>query len=1042
MRKVLLLILFVVPYLFAGAQTKKITGKITDANGKPLAHATVAVKGANISTETNENGEYTIVVSPKNKSITFSSVGFETQEIQIAGKSIIDASLPISNMQIDEVVIKVPYGSIKKTAFVGSEATISSKSISKQQVTSVTKAVEGLIAGVATSGSSGAPGSRASIVIRGIGTMTSSATPLYVVNGAPYDGDIESLSIEDIETVTVLKDASSTALYGSRAANGVILITTKKGKKGKSNIQFNFNQGYNTRAIPNYDKVNQSQYYELMWEATRNSLVSSGQTYATAGATASAQLTNGNHLVYNSYDLPGGQLVNALTGKFNPNAKQLWNDSWENAFFRTGTRQNMNLNISGASDKTDYMFSFGYLDEQGIAKNSSLKRFTTRLDVNTQANDWLKVGMNIDGAFNNNDYLTSGGTGASNLFFFNQTMAPIYPVYQRDATGAFVVDPATNAPAYDYGTPAQMGTRPYLGNSNPAGTIPLDIQNAKYLNANVNTYAEITFLKNFMFKTNIAANYYNEEDLSYANALHGDAQGVGGRATRNNAVTSSVTFNQVLSWNKDFLKEHHITALAGHESYKYVNNGLGAEKTGFPFAGLTEVSAGTITTNASSQEDVQTIESYFSNINYAFKSRYLLSASIRRDGISNFHPDYRWNNFYSFGAGWRLSQEKFMENVKWINELKYKVSYGEVGNSSIGTYYAYQSVYNSGISNNNFPGTSVSSPPNPLLTWESNNVFNTGFDFSFFKNRLQGSVDYYIKSSNQLVLNVPLTQSAGIGSLNENVGKMQNSGIEIALGYNAVVKKDFDWRVDFNITFNKNEIKYIPTTIPNQEIVVGTKKWAVGHSIEDFWLKDFAGVDAATGDALYYKDILDASGKATAKTVTNKFSQASYYYHGSSLPDYYGGISNSFRYKNFDLSILISYSHGGLFYDGNYSSIMHYGDYGVAWHTDILNRWQKPGDITNVPRIENAVADQAGTSTRFLFDASYIKIKNIQLAYQLPKKVLKKAGIASVKIFTSLDNVALFAAKRGMDPQQSFSGTSDYSYSPNRTFTFGASINL
>ena len=781
----------------------------------------------------------------------------------------------------------------------------------------------------------------------------------------------------------------------------------------------------------------------MMWEATRNNYLYSATptSPAVAGQNASNILTGTSGLVYNAYNVPGNTLVDPVTGKLNPNARLLWNDSWEDALYRVAPRQNINLNISGASDKSDYFVSFGYLNEDGIVEFSNYRRYNARLNLNTQATNWLKTGLNVDGSLADQANVPTGGTATTNPFYYTRQMGPIYPVYRRDANGGFIVDPATGKNALDWGIPSQMGARPYAPNSNLLGSLELDDRSSKIFNGNANAYMEITLAKGLSFKTTLGANYYDAYATTYQNNQFGDADNVDGRSTKSNGRQLSLTLNEVLSYSKAFDK-HNFKLLAGHENYRYKYNYVSASKIGFPFPGTSELDNAATNEGAGSYEDNHRIESYFANLNYDFDNKYLFSASFRRDGTSRFFEDNRWGNFYAFGAGWRISQENFMQNVAWVNELKIRASYGEQGNEGISTYYAYQSLYNLGWNNANFPGAQVGAPPNPELVWEGNKVANLAVDFTLFKNRLQGTVEYFTRESNDLLFGVPLPTSTGQTSITRNIGKMTNKGIEVSLGYNVIRKRDFDWRIDFNITSFKNKITKLPPT--QQEIVSGTKKLIEGKGIYDFWLRDFAGVDAATGEALYYKDILGTDGKPTgARELTPIYSEGSFYYHGSALPDFSGGLTNSFRFKNFDLSFLLVYSYGGKFLDGNYQSLMHRGAYGTAWHSDILNRWQKPGDITNVPRIQNAIADNEGTSDRYLFDGSFLNIKNITLSYSLPKETVNRlGGISGIQIFGNIDNAWLFTNHKGMDPQRSFAGTSDWSYTPYRTITVGLNVTL
>ncbi|MGV3530680.1 MAG: SusC/RagA family TonB-linked outer membrane protein [Flavisolibacter sp.] len=1028
------------------AQNRTITGRVTDAQGAPVANASVTVKGTAIGTATSSNGSFTLSVPTTATTLVISSVGYTAQEVPLTSATNYAINMMASDETMTSVVVTVPYGTIRKTAFTGSENTITASQIQKQQVTSVTRALEGLVPGIIATNGGGAPGTGASVLIRGVGSVNASSAPLYVLNGVPYDGSISAIATDDIESVTVLKDASAAALYGSRAANGVIMITTKKGRKGRANVGATIRQGFMTRGIPEYDRVGPQEYYELFWEAYRNQYISQGATPANAGIQASNVLTTDNGLVYNAYNVPGDQLVDPATGKLNPNAKLLWNESWEDALFRVANRTNANFNVSGAGDKSDYYLSGGYLNEEGIVKFSGYDRFNLRLNVNTAATSWLNTGINLDGAVSKRRDVPSGGTATTNPFYYTRQMGPIYPVYQHDkTTGAFIPDTVNGGNMLDWGTVDQMGTRPYAGRSNLLGSLNLDDRSRNILNGNANAFAEILFLKDFAFKSTLGVNYFTNNITSYQNNQYGDAapspgQNDGGRSTKTFDRQFSLTANEVLSWTRRF-DMHNLRALVGHENYKYQYSFVSANSSGFLFPGQTEITNGTGPFSpASSGTDNHRIESFFGNVNYDYNQKYLLSASYRTDGSSRFRDDVRWGNFWSAGIGWRLSQEDFLKNVGWINELKLKASYGEQGNENIGQYYPYRSYY---YAQGNGTYSAPSRPVNPDLLWETNATTNVGVDFALFRNRLTGTLEAFNRQSDNLLFDVPLPTSTGYGSVWQNIGSMKNYGVELQLGYLPVRSTNFDWRIDLNLTHFKNEITKLP---PNQEengIVTGTKKLLVGHSIYDFWLRDFAGVDAATGDALYYKDIMDANGKPTGeREITNVYNNGTYYYHGSALPDISGGLSNSFRYKNFDLSFLLNFAYGGLFYDSNYAGIMHRGSAGTAWSADILQRWQKPGDVTVVPRLQAAIAGQDGASSRWLVDGSYLNIKNVTLSYTLPSNLANRLYLAGAQVFANVDNAYLFTAKKGLDPQRSFTGTADATYTPYRTVSFGLSVNL
>ncbi|MBC7948482.1 MAG: SusC/RagA family TonB-linked outer membrane protein [Chitinophagaceae bacterium] len=1024
---------------------KVITGKVTDDKGVSVPNASVVVKGTSTGTTTKSDGSFSLTVPSGATTLVISSVGMVSKDVAIGSGNTVNAQLVTSAQDLSEVVVVVPYGTVKKTAFTGSENTISAAQITKQQVTSVTRALEGLIPGIMATNGGGAPGTGASILIRGVGSVNATSAPLYVLNGIPYDGSITAISTDDIESVTVLKDAAAAALYGSRAANGVVMITTKKGRRGKATVSASLRQGFMSRGIPEYDRVDERNYYELFWEAYRNSYLSQGQSRATAGVNASNVLTGSSGLVYNAYNVPGNTLVDPTTGKLNQNANLLWHESWEDALFRTASRTNANVNISGANEGMDYYLSAGYLNEDGIVRNSGYKRYNVRLNVNVAATNWFTTGVNLDGAIAKRKDVPSGGTATTNPFYYTRQMGPIYPVYQHNlTTGAFV--DTLGEHKLDWGVPEQMGTRPYAGRSNLRGSLALDDRSRDIFNGNANAYAEVKFLKDFSFRATLGLNYLTNAITNYQNNQFGDAApstpggSNGGRSTKTSDQQVSLTGNQVLTWRKTF-GYHSVRALVGHENYKYKYTFLSANSSGFLFPGQSDLDNGTASFGpASSRVDNHRIESYFANVNYDFNQKYLLSASYRTDGSSRFRDDVRWGNFYSVGAGWRLSQEKFLSNVSWLNELKLRVSYGEQGNENIGLFYPYRNYY---YANANGTYSAPTRPANAELLWEKNKTSNVGLDFTILKRRLSGTIEWFNRASDNLLFDVPLPPSTGYASVYQNVGSMKNTGIELQLGYNVILTPTFNWRMDLNLTHFKNKITKLPAKQSENGIITGTKKLLVGHSIFDFWLPEYAGVDASNGDPLYYRDVLDAAGKPTgARTLTNVIAQATSYYHGSALPDISGGFTNSVNYKGFDLSFLLTFAYGGQFYDGNYQSIMHRGSAGTALHVDALKRWQNPGDVTVVPRIQNAVAAQDGASSRWLVDGSWLNIKNITLSYTLPRALLNKLRVSGLQVFANVDNAWLFTAKKGMDPQREFNGTADASYTPFRTMSFGFTANL
>jgi len=1054
----------------AYAQDRKIRGKVTSANdGTPLPGATVSVTGTTRSTQTGSDGNYELLVPTGATSLTAFYLGFQRQVVNIGNGDLLNIALDADVEELAEVVVHVPYGSLRKTAFTGSESTVTSKNFENRQVTSFTKALEGVVAGVQANNGGGAPGTSADIRIRGIGSVNASSSPLYVIDGVPYSGSNVSINTDDIETTTVLKDAAATALYGARAANGVIMITTKRGRTAEPKLTFTARTGFLNRAIPEYDRVSVPQYYEGMWHATRNRLAGGNPANVTdeINNAASEALIEG--LVYNNTSQPDN-LVVLPNGTFNPDASILYQDDWQKELFRSPFRQNYNLSFTGGTEKGNYYVSMGYLDEPGLVKHTGYERFNGRVNANSKIKEWLSAGLNLDGSLGYQDNVTADGTYTTNPFYYTRVMGPIYPIWQRDAQGGFITDPLTGERALDWGLNSQMGARPYAGNSNLVGSLALDDRSGKIGNANFNTYIEARFLNNFTFKTTLGGNYYNRYSTTYQNSEFGDAANVSGRSTKIQLRQLSYTFNQVLTYDKELTPDHHLNMLVGHENYRLERNFLTATRSGFPFPGNSELAPAATLEGATSNEAYHRIEGYFSRLNYTFKERYLFSASFRRDGTSRFYPggeehdNAQWGNFYSVGAGWRISQESFMQNADWVNELKLRGSYGEQGNegivqprgsnetdpenptnTNIDNFYGWQSLYELGWNNVNYPGAIISTLPNFGLGWEKNKAINVGLDFTLFNSRIEGSIEWYNRESSNLLFEVPLPTSTGISTIWRNIGTMYNRGIDLQLGYNAIRSTDFDWRIDLNLSHYKNKITKLPEENRADGIITGTKKLMEGQDLYQFWLREYAGVDPANGDALWYRDELNEAGEVVGKTTTNNVNQASFYYHGSAIPDISGGLSNSFRYKQFDLSLLLTFQLGGKFYDGNYAALMHQGSYGTHWHTDILNAWKNPGDITDVPRLQNQIAGANSgnaVSSRFLFNASYLNIKNITLGYTFEKSALSRIGLSNLRIFANVDNAHIFTSRKGMDPQRAFTGTADYTYPTMRNFTLGVTIGL
>ena len=1045
MRKLIVFMAFLIFTGFQASAQMEISGKVTNkATGDPIPGVSVVVKSqTTIGTATDMNGNYTLSGVPSDaETLVFSFVGMETQEVPIQGRTTINVAMTESAMEMEEVVVTA-FGTTKKESFTGSAEVISTEKIEEQNVSTITKGLEGIAPGIQVQNSSGQPGANAQIRIRGFGSVNAASDPLYVVDGVPYSGSINSINPSDIKNITVLKDATATALYGARGANGVIVITTKTGEEQEgSHINYKVEQGFTARAFPEYERTGSEDYIELMWEAYKNDLYYNGiapdmataKEWAAIGGGGNPSVMNqlGN---YNPYSVDAANLIDPNTGQIDPNAELYWENNWQDEMFRLGKRGEHLLSFSGNTENSNYYMSAGYTNEEGVVKHSDFERFTAKVNVNSQLKDWLKAGFNLSGTTADQNYLMAYGTYTSNPFYYTRMMGPIYPVYMHDEDGNIIKN-EQGEKMLDYGNnPPQI--RPYAANSNIVGTTELDTQNEKYENVTSRTYMEITFLENFTFKSTLGADYYNSHDHDYQNSMHGDAAAFNGRTAKENHRRISVNLNEVLTYDNKF-GVHSINALVGHESYKRNDNWLYATRTGFPFYGVEELDMAATGEGSGSYRDEYRIEGYFSRVKYNYDNRYYFTGSFRRDGSSRFHPDTRWGNFYSIGGSWRVSEEAFLAGMDWIQDLKVKVSYGEQGNDRLldpntgGTmYYGYNSFY-SVLNNYTFNGYYITQLPNKQLQWEVSENMNAGIEFKIF-DRFSGEINYFMKGSSELLFSVPLPISTGISEYYDNIGAMENKGIEATLRADIFKGENLRWRVSTSITSFKNEI----TELPSEEIITGTKKLMVGHSLYDYFIRQYAGVDPQTGEALYYK------GENKEETTTNT-DEATKYYSGSAIPDFTGSFNSNLYYKGFNLSVMLTYGVGGKMMDYTYRRLMHAGDYGTNWHVDIKDRWQKPGDQTDVPRLQANYDDANYTSDRFLIDRSYLNIKNVTLSYTVPESLLTNLGlgnfIKNFKIYASGNDLYLFSKLQGMNPQESFAGVTDYQYTPVKTIMFGANV--
>jgi TonB-linked SusC/RagA family outer membrane protein len=1027
------------------AQNRAITGKVTDAQGNGIPNASVTVKGTNNGTTTSADGSYSITV-PANATLVISSVGFQGTEVVVGSKSILNFELTPINQAMNEVVV-VAYGTQKRESITGSVATVGSKQLETRLTTNITQALAGAAPGISASSGNGQPGSSAAIRIRGFGSVNASSAPLYVVDGFPYEGAIGDLNTNDIESISLLKDASSTALYGARAANGVVLITTKKGKTADPKVNVNVTTGFSQRGIPEYDLVGTNDYYPAMWQALKNSLVypTSGTGLSESAAAAQASSTIASQLIYNPYNVSNNSIV-GTDGKLNPSATLLYNDfDWFKPLTKNGSRNEVALSTSAKMDKSDYYISLNYLKDAGFVLKSDYERASARVSLNSQVKTWLRTGMNLSGVVVKSNQASATDDNTSSIinpFVFARRIGPIYPVHAYSSTGAPVMD-AFGSHMYDYGQHTGAVNR-------PQGAFPgRHVIYETMLNESISsrnsliarTFLEGKFFKDFTVTTNVGLDLNNVRTKGFQNKIVGDGVTAGGTASSSSNEYRTISMNQLLNYKRSF-GIHDISILLGHENQWVNETYFSGSRRGMNLDGNQELVNFVTLAGVTGRFENLRRDAYFSRLNYDLSNKYFVELSYRRDASSRFAPESRWGNFYSVGASWFIKRESFLSNVEWLNDLKIRAAYGTVGNDALETYYEYQALYGLGWNNATEPGAIATKLNNPDLTWEVNKTLSFGVDFGLFKNRVSGSVEVFDRGSSELLFDVPQGLSSVVTTRTENIGSMSNRGIEVQLNGDIIRTKNVNWSIQLNGTHLKNKI----TKLPNgQPITSGTKKLEEGKDIYAFYLRQWYGVDPTDGAGLYYAAEGITTGTRTSKEgyllVTNP-TNAKYDYSGSAIPNVFGSVGSNLEVKGIGVSFLLNYQLGGKFYDANYAGLLT-PSYGAALHADVLNSWKAPGDITNMPRLDISNASNFNAqSNRFLIDASYLSIRNVSLSYAFSKDLLSRFGLSQLKFYVSGENLAVISKRKGLNPAESFNGTNSAIYTPNRVISAGVNVNF
>ena len=988
-----------------GSRKKRVTGVVKDVMGEPLIGANVVEKGRSTNgVITDFNGKFTLEVD-ESASLVVSYIGYLAQDIPTKGKGDFHIILKEDTNTLDEVVV-TGYGDFKKATYTGSASVLTTEKLEALPVVSVGQMIESNIPGISVvAGTSSQPGAKTTLRVRGVASMNASTEPLYVLDGVPipsYDlsnftsmseaggmGFIETLNPADIESITVLKDAASASLYGAKGANGVVLITTKKGKEGKLRVNMAAKYGITDFAYT---------YRPLMGGEERRELIHEGLV--------NFQLDKGVS------EQEAQQYADANIDQYAKRLPQGYSD-WESALFKTGYQQDYNLSASAGNQNSSFIGSLGYTKQTGVSLNSEMERFTGRVDA---SNKYKKVefGMNASFSWTKNVHLPEGKFYGSAIYASKVNLTPSTPIYNEDGTYASGYrenngyNPILEAEVNDY----------YARTVRAMGTAKIAYNVWDNLKVSSVFTVDYSLTKDFFFQSpdgRDGATYQGRGRMQMTDRI---------RYTSQNNLTYSKTFGK-----------HSVSAVTAFEVMKYDYEDLYAAKKTYGQDINTSLgnAADPIDADQKLQEDA--LMSYVASVNYSYGDKYYASFSFRRDGSSRLSPDTRWGNFWSLSASWRLSQERFMQPLKSVlSDLKLRASYGVNGNLP-SSYYGYQSTYTTGAFYSGKPSPWESTLGNEELTWEKNYALNLGLDIGLFS-RVNVSLDWYTRTTKDLLMSKQLNSISGFSSLLTNVGQMRNTGVELEVRSNNIKTKDFSWTTAFNLSHNKNKILKL-ADLP--WFVDGRYVRKEGYPFNTIYLREYAGVGPETGSALYYDNQQDENGNYTKNKVTDP-GQASPIPLKDITPTISGGFMNTFNYKFIDLSFNLSYSFGGYSYD-NASYILQDDGYSVISNksTEQRRRWQKPGDITDVPRF--VYGNKKGgnyNSSRAIHSTDHIRLKSLILGLNAPKAWLQKLGIGNARIYFSGTNLLTWAAYDQYDPEMS--GVVGFYTPPLKTYAFGLEL--
>lgn len=1039
-----------------------IAGLVTNSDGEPLPGVGVTVKGTSFGVSTNIDGRFSISTMATG-TLVFSYLGMVTQEAPIEGRRFINITLQSADVRIDEVVV-VGYGSAKRATTTGAVVAVDEKRLQTAQVSNLSTALQGVSSGVQVITTTGQPGSTSSINIRGAGSLSSSNQPLIVVDGVPYDANLSTINPSDVKSMTILKDAASASIYGSRAANGVIVVTTNLGEKDrKPYVEIRSTYGVSNRAVSPIKLASTNTYMELQWESLRNGYMDNGNAEVLASEKASNELLT--WIGINPYG-PKNVTPVGVNGKLKAGLSPLWDDNWDREIIGDGVRWELNASVRGGGNNTQYYLSVGNLDEKGMMLGSGFTRKSVRLNLSNATTSWLKTDSNISFSSSTIDFNDSQDSNVSNGANYGLSMPRYYPIYQRSwDTGAYILD-ANGNKKYDYGNYRTSSFK----TSNLIDQLSKTIDRAERnlfsfrgsAELNLGKMLQLASLQGLKLKSSLSTdyNFYNSKGYNPSFTAVGLSDVVQNltttSASRQHSTFRSITQNNLLTYDHS-IGSHSLNVLLGQEMYEYRSEGLSGSRRSFPIPGVTEPVLGSELSAFSGSSDLRRMFSVFSRLEYSFMERYNASFSLRRDGSSRFHPDNQWGTFYAVGASWNIHRESFMTSLQGIVDLlKLRVSYGSSGNENVSTFYAYQNIYSSNRITT-IPGIAPASLGNPNLRWEANVATNIGVDFALLKNRLRGSVEYFSRISNDLIYSMPLAGSSGYTSYLDNVGATRNSGIELEVKGLVVNHRNFKWDLGVNMTHLKNEI----TDFPRDEVVTSYKRLKKGSDMYAFYLKEWAGM-TKVNEQLYTRNNAGQIEKSSnskggeptwylvdpetgKKYKTNNAGIADRKDVGSSLPDLYGGVTSEMRFFNFNISALLSYRIGGKIYaGGTYTGWFGTGTVKARpFAAEMVNRWSPSNQDSDLPRLstKSPTYGWGEISTRHLYDGSYARLKNLTVAYKLPKSLLGRMSITSADLFVQGENLVTLFGLDGLEPEiGGFNGITGYNYPISKVFSVGVKL--